>query len=205
MLKVRAPAVVASLVVAFALTQGCATTNQTDDESLRTVNSNYVASSTQEVVMGTDDVCVRTISWDAEDGLVECPASAVAIVEPPKVVGSSLVSFRGRALFEFDSSELTSSGKEQLDMLTDKLNSQTTITGIQIVGYTDSIGSDAYNMSLSQRRADSVKGYLDPSLSKVAVKAVGMGETAPVADNATDSGRALNRRVEVNVAATVER
>jgi OmpA-OmpF porin, OOP family len=66
------------------------------------------------------------------------------------------------------------------------------------MGYTDSIGSDAYNEKLSQRRAEAVKQYLvqkgvDPS--RIAVR--GLGKTNPVATNATAEGRAENRRVEI--------
>ena len=56
-------------------------------------------------------------------------------------------------------------------------------------------------MKLSERRANTVKGYLQKSLQAVAVTARGMGETAPIADNSTANGRRLNRRVEVEVGA----
>ena len=61
-----------------------------------------------------------------------------------------------------------------------------------------------YNQNLSELRAESVKSYLQRSLRTVAVTASGLGESAPVADNNTESGRSQNRRVDVKIAATVE-
>jgi OOP family OmpA-OmpF porin len=64
-------------------------------------------------------------------------------------------------------------------------------------GHTDSRGSDQYNLSLSQRRADAVKAKLveDYGIPGARVSAVGYGESRPIATNNTDSGRARNRRV----------
>jgi OmpA-OmpF porin, OOP family len=68
---------------------------------------------------------------------------------------------------------------------------------VEIQGYTDSIGSDAYNMKLGQRRADAVKDYLlSKGLSADRLSTVSFGKTKPVADNKTDEGRAMNRRIE---------
>ena len=73
-------------------------------------------------------------------------------------------------------------------------------TIIVVAGYTDSKGSDAYNQTLSEQRATSVADYL---MAKKVVAArfevVGFGEKSPVADNATEEGRALNRRVELTL------
>ena len=104
-------------------------------------------------------------------------------------------------MFDFDSAELTRSGKQELHQLTRKLNNQTSINRIEVVGHADSIGSDEYNQQLSQQRAQSVQVYLQQSLQAVAVDVLGMGETRPVADNKTEAGRMLNRRVEVNIKA----
>jgi len=91
-----------------------------------------------------------------------------------------------------------------LDQLTSKLNRQDEITGIDIVGHADSRGSDSYNLTLSEQRADSVATYLQQSLKTVSVASNGMGESAPIADNTTDEGRRLNRRVDIKVAALRE-
>jgi len=72
---------------------------------------------------------------------------------------------------------------------------------VAIQGYTDSIGSDAYNEKLGMRRADSVKNYLvEKSIAADTLTTESFGETMPVADNKTKEGRAMNRRVEFKVA-----
>ena len=69
-----------------------------------------------------------------------------------------------------------------------------------VKGHTDSVGSDAYNDKLSLRRAESVAAYLvSQGVDADKVKTAGLGESQPLADNATDDGRAQNRRVEIFV------
>jgi outer membrane protein OmpA-like peptidoglycan-associated protein len=71
---------------------------------------------------------------------------------------------------------------------------------IQIAGHTDSQGSDASNMDLSARRAQSVAAYLNSTgVNLNRISAVGMGESAPTSSNDTSAGRAINRRVEVTI------
>ena len=74
------------------------------------------------------------------------------------------------------------------------------VKDIDIIGHTDSIGSDAYNMRLSERRAMAVRNFLvSEGVNSSIIGVSGMGERQPVASNDTDEGRALNRRVEVLV------
>jgi hypothetical protein len=71
---------------------------------------------------------------------------------------------------------------------------------VQVEGYTDAIGSDEYNLKLSDQRADSVRDYLAAqSVPDANMTAQGYGKTHPVADNETASGRAQNRRVQLVV------
>jgi OOP family OmpA-OmpF porin len=72
-----------------------------------------------------------------------------------------------------------------------------------VEGHTDSVGPDAYNQKLSERRANAVKQVLTQQygVESTRVDSVGYGETRPVADNATEEGRAVNRRVEAQVEA----
>jgi outer membrane protein OmpA-like peptidoglycan-associated protein len=75
---------------------------------------------------------------------------------------------------------------------------------LEIEGHTDSVGSDAYNQTLSEKRAASVRDYLvDSNVSINNVVARGFGKTRPVADNSTSKGRQLNRRVEMIVSGDV--
>lgn len=78
-------------------------------------------------------------------------------------------------------------------------------TMIEVAGHTDSTGSASYNQSLSENRAKSVKSYLNQQgVMYQRVTAIGFGETRPVANNATASGRAQNRRVEIELVPIVQ-
>ncbi len=73
-------------------------------------------------------------------------------------------------------------------------------TIVEVSGHTDSVGSDSANQALSERRAASVGHYLQAQgVQSARLELVGFGESRPVASNDTDSGRALNRRVEIRV------
>ncbi|ETI63366.1 OmpA/MotB [Sphingobium sp. C100] len=78
-------------------------------------------------------------------------------------------------------------------------------TYIDIYGHTDSDGSDAYNQTLSERRAQSVANYLvGRGVQSARVATRGFGETQPIASNATEEGKAANRRVEIKIAPVTE-
>jgi OOP family OmpA-OmpF porin len=112
------------------------------------------------------------------------------------------VSFAADAFFDFDKATLKPEGKAKLDDLTDKVKG-ITLEVIIAVGHTDSVGSDAYNQKLSEKRAQAVKDYLTSKgtdASRVYVE--GKGEKQPVADNKSADGRAKNRRVEIEVVGT---
>jgi outer membrane protein OmpA-like peptidoglycan-associated protein len=102
--------------------------------------------------------------------------------------------------FAFDSAQLTPSDKAQLDRLVPILsNPKTGFIGGVIEGHTDSIGSEAYNMGLSQRRAESVERYLEAQGVSLANRftSEAFGESKPIASNDTAEGRAQNRRVVI--------
>jgi outer membrane protein OmpA-like peptidoglycan-associated protein len=74
---------------------------------------------------------------------------------------------------------------------------------VQVEGYTDTVGSDEYNLTLSQHRADAVRDYLvSQGVNAANTTSVGYGKTRPIADNATAAGRAQNRRVNLVVSGT---
>lgn len=106
--------------------------------------------------------------------------------------------------FAFNSSDITSVGKANLDKLAEVLVKNPD-TNINIYGHTDSKGTDEYNLALSQRRAASVKNYLvSKGIASARLIPMGMGEKEPIASNETDEGRAQNRRVEFAITANQE-
>ena len=106
--------------------------------------------------------------------------------------------------FAFDSSNLTASAKTNLDKLATVLKNNPD-TNINIYGFTDSKGTDEYNLGLSDRRAAAVKAYLSSvGVENARMLTMGMGEKDPVATNDTDAGRAENRRVEFAITANEE-
>lgn len=102
-----------------------------------------------------------------------------------------------RIFFEFNSSDLLTVSYTELDKLFDILNSKPSLR-IEIRGHTDNIGSNSYNKSLSVKRAASVYEYLlEKGIDKSRMKYRGFGNKVPIADNETEEGRRLNRRVEI--------
>ena len=103
--------------------------------------------------------------------------------------------------FNFDSAELTSTAKGNLDKIA-KIFISNPKTVITLYGYTDSVGKDEYNMKLSRSRANAVKAYLvSKGIGTKRINAQGMGEVEPIASNDSDAGRAKNRRVEFGIIA----
>lgn len=105
-------------------------------------------------------------------------------------------------LFEFDSAEIiVSTGEETLRKLMDHVNKRPGYNKLVIEGHTDSVGTDDYNLKLSQRRSQTIKRLLVEKYGANASKimAVGRGERAPIADNGNYQGRQLNRRVEFTI------
>jgi outer membrane protein OmpA-like peptidoglycan-associated protein len=111
------------------------------------------------------------------------------------------VEFTEKILFDFSSAELKPASKASLDKL-DVVLTKYPDTNIEVQGHTDSRGSDEYNMGLASRRADAVASYLKANginAARVSVKP--FGESAPIATNETEEGRAQNRRVNFLITA----
>jgi outer membrane protein OmpA-like peptidoglycan-associated protein len=114
-----------------------------------------------------------------------------------RVTDRGLVLTLGDVLFASGNANLNSGGDSHLGRLAAFLNKYMDRTA-QIVGYTDNIGGEDYNLGLSQRRADAVKFYLvNQGVDSGRLSASGMGKGSPVADNSSATGRQQNRRVEV--------
>jgi outer membrane protein OmpA-like peptidoglycan-associated protein len=110
----------------------------------------------------------------------------------------------GNVTFAFDSAQLNPQFNSVLDKVAQTLVEYDQ-TVIQIAGHTDSTGTHAYNMKLSDQRAGSVKSYLaGRGVPAKRMQTVGAGPDYPIADNATPEGRADNRRVEITIVPVTE-
>ena len=125
------------------------------------------------------------------------PQAVVAVAAAPVAAPSRKVTLDGKTNFAFDSAQLTPKAKRILDKVIAD-GRDVTFSSVTVQGFTDALGSDAYNVALSERRAQSVLGYLQShGLQSQAFAAKGYGKSRPVASNATSDGRAENRRVEI--------
>ena len=115
-------------------------------------------------IYDSEGKCVRTM-WQGDkdpcapaDVVVKAPAPApVVVVTAPPVVNEE----QRTVYFDFNKSTLTAAGTQKLDQLADIINKSTAVFDVVIHGYTDQIGSNSYNDALAQKRAHSVKAYLD--------------------------------------------
>ena len=151
--------------------------------------------------VGTDGCALDSDGDGVTDDNDQCPGTPAGVeVEAngcPKV-GETLMTLEG-VNFDFDSDNLTYESQAKLDEAVATLNANS-LVNVQVVGHTDSRGSESYNQGLSERRAAAVASYLtDNGVSGSRLSSAGMGESQPVADNSTEDGRYQNRRVELVV------
>ena len=126
----------------------------------------------------------------------EPPPSPPSPPPPPPPISGKIESLTGPS-FNFDRSELTAVGRAHVDHAAQVLQQNPSVH-VVVEGHTDSVGTHAYNMKLSQRRADTVRSYLEQKgISASRITTAAYGETQPVASNATAEGRAQNRRVDI--------
>jgi outer membrane protein OmpA-like peptidoglycan-associated protein len=134
-----------------------------------------------------DDKCPNAKGTAENNG---CPEITKADIVKITYIGSKL-------FFENNSDKLKVASLSQLDALILILNKYPGAK-LSIEGHTDSVGKDDFNMTLSQKRSNSVKQYLmEKGIEETRLTAVGFGETNPVATNNTTLGKAKNRRVEL--------
>jgi outer membrane protein OmpA-like peptidoglycan-associated protein len=133
----------------------------------------------------------------AEKKTADAEAALAEIVATREDERGLILTLSGNFLFKSNESTLLPTAQTRLDQVVVALNTMSD-RRLVVEGFTDSMGSDAYNMALSQRRADAVRDYIvgggfDANLIQVRA----LGESRPIADNATGEGRANNRRVEI--------
>ncbi|RAO78403.1 hypothetical protein CA260_08395 [Dyella jiangningensis] len=155
----------------------------------------------QYKVLFDENKLARSFYWKPES----CAGVLKETVPAPSVATPKPRVFSGDALFAFDSAELSEGGRQALDDLADELNGQGhAFRDVRIAGYTDRLGSHAYNQELSERRARAVREYLvTRGVASSLITARGYGESDPVKDCGDERREALiaclapNRRVEV--------
>ena len=127
------------------------------------------------------DVSLPTLSEEA----LACQLEANRRVEPGETV-----------LFDFDSDEVHEAGRQLLDEIIE-IAALCPDVAVEVSGHSDAVGDKDYNIGLSERRAQAVVAYLvSQGMDENRLTAVGLGFSQPIADNSTEEGRAMNRRIE---------
>jgi outer membrane protein OmpA-like peptidoglycan-associated protein len=142
----------------------------------------------------------RTMREEAEkrarDAMDKLAAAGNSVKQESR---GTVITIPGNVLFASGKSMLLAGAQARLTTVADVLKDQTD-REITVQGHTDSQGSDAANLQLSQARAQAVRDYLVAhGVSANRIRAEGVGESKPIADNASPEGRANNRRVEIIV------
>jgi OmpA-OmpF porin, OOP family len=175
--------------------------------------------------VGASDAGIKSYSWDFGDGTTSTEQNprhtynnagnynaTCSVTDNNNMVGtgSAPVSVAAAAAvkrsivlrginFDFDKANIKPEAEPVLDAAVEVLKENPDVK-VRVGGHTDSVGADAYNQGLSERRAKSVRDYLvKHGIDASRLTAVGFGETQPVADNKTKDGRAQNRRVALDV------
>ena len=112
------------------------------------------------------------------------------------------VTFASGLLFGFDSAIVRGSARSNLDALAENLDKYDD-SNLMIVGHTDDVGREAYNLDLSERRADAATRYLVvQGVARSRIGTLGVGESEPVTSNGSEEGRSRNRRIEIAIYAS---
>jgi outer membrane protein, adhesin transport system len=179
----------------------------------RTLSGMGLLLATMEVE-GLDAKAQKQIDWqgnDTEQDLMACPpeTSPVRALNKQAIFDKALADKRLRQLshgkvsfsmdvkFEYSSAQIQDGFSKDINDAVKMLKNNQSITGV-IEGHTDSTGSDSFNLKLSGDRAKVIMdAMVSQGIDPARLKAVGHGESLPVSDNVTESGRAQNRRVEL--------
>ncbi|MEL0584054.1 MAG: OmpA family protein [Candidatus Thiodiazotropha sp. (ex. Lucinoma kazani)] len=182
------------------------------------------------VVMTSYGDCWRTSYHDTDDKkeacgyekavpVIEKPApveepTKLEVVRAPTAVSATVkqmekITIGANMLFGFDSAELSSDAKIIIMDRIGRFQGKGKLTSImEVQGHTCSMGSESYNQTLSEKRAQAVADYIAenaPNVATNSINAVGMGESSPVASNDTEEGRMQNRRVEILAEAEIQK
>jgi len=152
---------------------------------------------------GDGTLCWRDAAWTPATAAKGCDGALTAApAAAASGVSQSKITLQADTLYDFDKASLKPEGMATLDKIAKDL-SKIKLEVIIAVGNTDSVGTDAYNMALGQRRAQSVKAYLtSKGVDGSRIYTESKGKSNPVASNATAEGRAKNRRTDIEVVGT---
>jgi OOP family OmpA-OmpF porin len=151
---------------------------------------------------GDGALCWRDSSWTPATAAAGCDGWLAPKAAAAPSVSQSKITLQADTLYDFDKATLKPEGMATLDKIAKDL-SKIKLEVIIAVGNTDSVGTDAYNMALGQRRAQSVKAYLvSKGVDGSRVYTESKGKSNPVASNATAEGRSKNRRTDIEVVGT---
>lgn len=137
---------------------------------------------------------------DAEKRAADAQAELAKVAALKEETRGLVITLSGSVVFASNQATILPGAQSRLNQVAEALMSTDKHRHLTVEGHTDSRGSDAYNMQLSQRRADSVRSYLiSRGYPSGSIEARGIGEVRPIADNSSPEGRSNNRRVEIIV------
>jgi outer membrane protein OmpA-like peptidoglycan-associated protein len=138
-------------------------------------------------------------SMDEQEAAMRQQLAAVESANIQRNADMLAVTFKADALFDVNSFALKAGAMNEIQRVATVLN-QYPQTSILVAGHTDSTGTEVYNQELSERRAMTVKNTLvGQGVSPNRIRTIGFGQGSPVADNSTEAGRQLNRRVVITI------
>ncbi len=166
----------------------------------------YLVDSRGELVRSGAGQCWRTGYWTSEMAIEECDPDLVKKAGAPVAAESQAPAGAAERIkycttlnieFDIDRYDIKHEYEASVERLGAYLKKYPDTTAV-IEGHTDEVGTDEYNMQLSQRRANSVVDYLvnQSGIDRSRLKAVGYGKTRPIADNRTEEGKRQNRRID---------
>lgn len=160
-------------------------------------------SAAQDAVVGEEELrgSVSTLDLDESIRTIDIEESIESLQTERERGGRVEVTVSADVLFEFDRARLTPQANTTIERMAERIRAAR--GPVRVDGHTDSLGSSAYNLALSRRRAAAVSAALRASLpARIEIRARGFGETDPVAPNTESgednpAGRAKNRRVTI--------
>jgi len=209
----RTSAIIAVLVVvALVFSVGCVTKKvyrkdqETEDQRFKGVESGVEENERRVTDLKTDThQRIQAVKGTAEKA-VEIGSQAMTKAEAAEKAAKGKILWSvtlsdDRVKFSFDQDAIPGEAAGELDDLASKVKSMEKAVYLEIEGHTDNIGSDQYNLDLGEKRAKAVMNYLNEKggIPLHAMSVISLGESKPVSNNNTASGRAQNRRVVIRV------